>query len=638
MAIYHMSMKPVRRSAGHSTVAAAAYRSGTRMRDERSGVLYDYTRKERVLLSNIITPSGSTINRSDLWNTVEQHHKRCDATVGYSFEASLPYELSDAENFKIAYDFSKAISERWGVAVDYSIHRGKVQNNIQGDMLHVHFGITSCKYEANDSLGKKVNELDPIWCARNGIEKSADVVRPAWEQHINTALEANHINERVDHRSHEERGIRDQPTIHVGRGMLAYHRTEYNESIKQANAERQERLRVEREEIRAHLVELQRKTDEAEAKSQAIAATEREAQQRKREATLAELKQAEAERKARLVVARESPPAQQTQHEAAPVVQIPTPEVVVKPTTPAPRIERVGVPVAPTPAPIKAAEPQMQEAPRRGPGTPNWDEWYRVGRTTRSARWTTEHPDPPTPEQWGALSAGAIDRYMVETMHRDPLYDETPKGVVPRDPKTEIWIPESSKAPPGITLGDPRWNDWYIQGRQGNSYTLPSEAPTKEQWQALGLGMQDKERERHGQPTLYQVVGRIAVIATESEFVYVATDLTGKGDYRFASGAGMTAFSTEADAKAFCQLEHKQRGYSELSRDELKGYIECQGGRPQTREAVRGPGGVGRRKLDDPYVRPEGNVPTKWFIEGESLGLDEKTTRGRNQDDGWSLG
>lgn len=45
MAIYHLSMKIISRNSGYSAVASAAYRSGSLMLDERTGLTHDYTRK-----------------------------------------------------------------------------------------------------------------------------------------------------------------------------------------------------------------------------------------------------------------------------------------------------------------------------------------------------------------------------------------------------------------------------------------------------------------------------------------------------------------------------------------------------------------------------------------------------------------
>ena len=57
MAIFHWSMKIVRRSMGKSAVAAAAYRSGTKLVNEWDGVTHDYTAKQNVAHSEIMLPA-----------------------------------------------------------------------------------------------------------------------------------------------------------------------------------------------------------------------------------------------------------------------------------------------------------------------------------------------------------------------------------------------------------------------------------------------------------------------------------------------------------------------------------------------------------------------------------------------------
>lgn len=75
MAIYHLSMKIISRSSGYSAVASAAYRSGSLMLDERTGLTHDYTRKSGVAEAVILTPATAPAwctNRAELWNAVEK--------------------------------------------------------------------------------------------------------------------------------------------------------------------------------------------------------------------------------------------------------------------------------------------------------------------------------------------------------------------------------------------------------------------------------------------------------------------------------------------------------------------------------------------------------------------------------------
>ncbi|HQB65469.1 MAG TPA: MobA/MobL family protein, partial [Fibrobacteraceae bacterium] len=55
MAIYHCSTKTVNRSSGRTAVASSAYRAGEKLEDERTGLTHDFTRKEGVAHSEIIS-------------------------------------------------------------------------------------------------------------------------------------------------------------------------------------------------------------------------------------------------------------------------------------------------------------------------------------------------------------------------------------------------------------------------------------------------------------------------------------------------------------------------------------------------------------------------------------------------------
>ena len=56
MALFHLSVTQVKRSAGQSAIASAAYRAGERLYSERYGEYSDYTRKGGVICSDILPP------------------------------------------------------------------------------------------------------------------------------------------------------------------------------------------------------------------------------------------------------------------------------------------------------------------------------------------------------------------------------------------------------------------------------------------------------------------------------------------------------------------------------------------------------------------------------------------------------
>ena len=224
MAVYHFSAKTVSRSAGRSSTAAAAYRSGERIVDERTGEIHDYTRKGGVVDSLVVLPHGGTMNRADLWNKVEAHHKRGDATVAREFVVALPAELDADQRQDLARRYARELAERYRVAVDVNVHApGK-----EGDQRnhHAHILLSACYANTWGKLGKKAVELDPIHCQRHGLANVVEVERERWEQMANQALEKAGQEARIDHRSLEAQGITDRaPGVHLGPTATAIERS-----------------------------------------------------------------------------------------------------------------------------------------------------------------------------------------------------------------------------------------------------------------------------------------------------------------------------------------------------------------------------------------------------------------------------
>ncbi|MFG1466915.1 MobA/MobL family protein, partial [Xanthobacter sp. DSM 24535] len=54
MAIYHFSVQVIGRAAGRSAVAAAAYRSASRLRDDRLGRGHDFSNKPGIVHSEVM--------------------------------------------------------------------------------------------------------------------------------------------------------------------------------------------------------------------------------------------------------------------------------------------------------------------------------------------------------------------------------------------------------------------------------------------------------------------------------------------------------------------------------------------------------------------------------------------------------
>ena len=74
MALFHFSVTQVRRSAGQSAIASAAYRAGERLYSDRYGEYSDYTHKGGVACAEILLPPQAPKeyqDRQTLWNALE---------------------------------------------------------------------------------------------------------------------------------------------------------------------------------------------------------------------------------------------------------------------------------------------------------------------------------------------------------------------------------------------------------------------------------------------------------------------------------------------------------------------------------------------------------------------------------------
>ncbi|KAA8401629.1 MobA/MobL family protein, partial [Acetobacter sp. DmW_125134] len=219
MAIYHLSVKSISRSAGRSVVAAAAYRAGQELTDERQGLTHDYTRKQGVEDAFIVAPDGAdwAQDRNALWNAAEAAEKRKDAKTGREYELALPAELDADARKELARDFAAELVERYGVVADVAIHEPGRQGDNRNHHVHI---LTTTRTAGKEGLGAKTRVLDVASTASAEIEH----MRGVWARQVNTALERHQVEQRVDHRSFKRQGREEVPTLHMGVSATALER------------------------------------------------------------------------------------------------------------------------------------------------------------------------------------------------------------------------------------------------------------------------------------------------------------------------------------------------------------------------------------------------------------------------------
>ena len=210
MAIFHLQVNTVSRSAGRSATAAAAYRAGEKIVDERTGEIHDYTRKGGVEASALFAPAGSpewAADRPRLWNAAEDAEKRKNSTVAREFVIALPAELSADERQGLAFEFGRALVERHGVAVDVCIHAPGKDGDERNHHAHI---LMTTRRMTPEGLAEKTRELD------NQRSGEVEHWRQEWASMANRALERAGRSERIDHRTLAEQGIERTPTVHNG--------------------------------------------------------------------------------------------------------------------------------------------------------------------------------------------------------------------------------------------------------------------------------------------------------------------------------------------------------------------------------------------------------------------------------------
>ena len=306
MAIYHLEAKIVSRGAGRSAVAAAAYLSCSRMLNEYDGVQHDYTRKQGLGWRQVFLPPTAPAewqDRETLWNAVEETETAKDSRLAREFVAALPIELSREEQIQLLQDFIKEQFVADGMCADAAIHdpyppghnphahilltvrpldeKGKWQYKTEKEYLCVkdgeERGFTAAEFKQAQAdgwekqyqykVGKKKVYMTPSAAQAQGYERISKypkstkygrqnpiterwnsdeqlvLWRQAWADVTNLHLERTGHEERIDHRSHAERGLLERPTVHEGvvaramekKGIIS-DRCELNRQIKADNA------------------------------------------------------------------------------------------------------------------------------------------------------------------------------------------------------------------------------------------------------------------------------------------------------------------------------------------------------------------------------------------------------------------
>ena len=215
MAILYFQVAPISRGSGRSAVAAAAYRSGERLRDERTGKLHNHSRRTDIPHKEILLPSGFNAanaawvkDRQQLWNAAERAERQRNARVAREFQLGLPHELSADQRRELARAFSQELADRYQVVVDLAIHEPRPAGDPRNH--HAHLLLTSREITETGFGAKAGLDMQSDGFRRRGLPvgiAEIKAVRQRWASLTNEALRSAGLSTRVDHRNLQAQGI-----------------------------------------------------------------------------------------------------------------------------------------------------------------------------------------------------------------------------------------------------------------------------------------------------------------------------------------------------------------------------------------------------------------------------------------------
>src|SRR5450432_3545989 len=208
MAIYHLHVKVIGRKSGSSAVASAAYRAGSRLRDERLDRDQDFSAKRGVVHSEVMLPKNAPeawSERERLWNDVEAFEVRKDAQLAREVEFAIPREMTQAQGIELARDFVQAEFVDRGMIADLNVHWDMAEDGSPKPHAHV---MLTMRAVDEDGFGPKVRD----WNRTEMVERW----RERWAELANERLAELDIDARIDHRSLEAQGIPLEPQSQIG--------------------------------------------------------------------------------------------------------------------------------------------------------------------------------------------------------------------------------------------------------------------------------------------------------------------------------------------------------------------------------------------------------------------------------------
>jgi ElaB/YqjD/DUF883 family membrane-anchored ribosome-binding protein len=259
----------VSRAKGSSACATLAYISAEKVREDRTGELYNFGRSERVIDVQTILPENAPEEYQDpkkLFNAIEHFETASNARTAKKIMVALPKEFDLELQKKVIENYIKENITSENYACTYAIHTDRENKNPHAHILIANrqlnskgeWSTKSRKEYALDENGERIPQIDKatgeqkmgkrnekLWkrvsVQVNPLDKKETLkqLRESWAAECNKHLEP---AQQIDHRSYADQGREEEPTIHEGaaarkiekKGGIS-ERCQVNREIKQRN-------------------------------------------------------------------------------------------------------------------------------------------------------------------------------------------------------------------------------------------------------------------------------------------------------------------------------------------------------------------------------------------------------------------
>ena len=279
---FHLSVSAVSKAKNHSVLAKSAYNSGSKLIDDQSGEVHDYTSKTKDKVLNLVDSEGTkyaqlieknvlhtalitptiagdlAVTREGFWNDIERIETRKNAQFGTEIDVMFPEGVTADQRIVLVERYAQNLSDRYNVLVDVAIHRPHSHEKQVGEIevveltssnFHAHILLSSREILADADKGYVLSKRknwtqwstgERLSKGLNGRGDELKYQRILWADMANELLPE---NKSISEKSYREQGINRLPKMKLGKSLykdvLKGRRSvinEYNETIDEINA------------------------------------------------------------------------------------------------------------------------------------------------------------------------------------------------------------------------------------------------------------------------------------------------------------------------------------------------------------------------------------------------------------------